>query len=100
MPAPAPAGSIIAAHMCAAYPGLVVAVDATGALIRGELRDYRAATLLVPDVAPGDYVVVAAGTILERLEPEEAAEIRALIDTARGIDRSTVEGLHEARSRA
>lgn len=67
------------ANMCLTYPGLVVTVDPSGAVVRGEHRDYRASTLLVPDVSPGDYVVVAAGTILERLEPDEAAEIRTLL---------------------
>ncbi|HEY7524215.1 MAG TPA: HypC/HybG/HupF family hydrogenase formation chaperone [Candidatus Limnocylindrales bacterium] len=65
--------------MCLTYPGLVVSVDGGDAVVRGEHRDYRASAILVPDVAPGDYVVVAAGTILERLAPEEAAEIRALL---------------------
>jgi hydrogenase maturation factor len=65
--------------MCLTYPGLVVAVDEVSAVVRGEHRDYRASTILVPDLSPGDYVVVAAGTILERLDPTEAAEMRAFL---------------------
>jgi hydrogenase assembly chaperone HypC/HupF len=68
--------------MCLSYPGLVLGVDGEGAMVQGEHRAYRAATTLVPDVSPGDFVFVAAGTIIERLDAEEAAEIRRLLDRA------------------
>jgi hydrogenase maturation factor len=38
--------------------------------------------LYLPDIAVGDWVTVAAGTIVQRLEPDEAAEIRNLVMTA------------------
>jgi len=66
--------------MCLSYPGVVLSVEPDGAIVRGQHRDYRASTALVADVAVGDHVVVAAGLILEKLEPEEAAEIRAFLD--------------------
>jgi hydrogenase maturation protease len=78
--------------MCLSYPAQVLSVQETDALVRGEHRDYRASTLLVPEVAPGDYVIVGAGIILERLEPSEAAEIRELLDSARGEAASTEHG--------
>lgn len=65
--------------MCIAFPGRVVAVDQFGATVDTEGRLRRASTLLIPDVAVGDWVAVAAGTVIERLEPEVAAEIREML---------------------
>ena len=42
--------------------------------------------LLEPGVVVGDWVVVAAGTVIERMEPEEAARVRALLDAAQEPD--------------
>ena len=62
--------------MCLGFPGLVVAVDATGATVDTEGRRRRASTLLAPDLAVGEWVFVAAGTVVDRLEPDEVAFIR------------------------
>ncbi|HEY8868043.1 MAG TPA: HypC/HybG/HupF family hydrogenase formation chaperone [Candidatus Limnocylindrales bacterium] len=61
--------------MCLGYPGRVVALDAAGAVVETDGRRRRASTLIVSDVAVGDWVVVGAGAILDRLEPEDAAQI-------------------------
>lgn len=53
-----------------------MAVDPTGATIDTEGRRRRASTLLAPDLAVGEWVFVAAGTVIDRLEPEEVAFIR------------------------
>ena len=45
-------------------------------------REGRASTLVVPDVAVGDWVIVALGTILERIDEEEAQQIAAAVDEA------------------
>jgi len=63
--------------MCLGFPGLVVAVDATGATVDTEGRRRRASTLLAPDLAVGEWVYVSAGTVIDRLESDEAAFIRA-----------------------
>lgn len=65
--------------MCLEFPGRVIAIDPTGATIDTEGRQRRASTLLMPDLAIGDWVFVAAGTVIERLEPDEAAHIRATL---------------------
>lgn len=65
-----------------AFPGRVVAIDAAGAVVETEGRLRRASTLLVDDLSVGDWVTVAAGTILARLDPVEAAEIQELMRTA------------------
>jgi hydrogenase expression/formation protein HypC len=64
--------------MCIAFPARVVAVDETGATVDQAGRRRRASLLLVPDAAPGDWVIVASGAVLRRLAPAEAQE---LIDT-------------------
>jgi len=45
-------------------------------------RERRASTLVVPEVAVGDWVIVGAGTILERLSEDEAAVVNAAVAAA------------------
>ena len=68
--------------MCIDYPGQVVALEPGVAVVDTEGRRRRATTLLIGDVAVGDWVTVAAGTIVDRLSPAEAATIRSLLVTA------------------
>jgi hydrogenase assembly chaperone HypC/HupF len=91
--------------MCIAFPGLVLAIDADGssAVVETEGRRRRASTFLVPDLAVGDWVTVAAGTVVDRLTPEEAAEVQALVVMVKGLDTTTVPAerttpTHERRS--
>jgi hydrogenase expression/formation protein HypC len=69
--------------MCVAYPGLVLEVAATTALVETEGRQRRASLVLVPEAVVGDWVVVSAGTVLEIVDPDVATEIRALLDEDR-----------------
>jgi hydrogenase assembly chaperone HypC/HupF len=69
--------------MCLGFPGLVIAVDAAGATVETDGRRRRANTLLTPDVAVGEWVYVSAGTVIERLTPDEASFITGSIETAR-----------------
>lgn len=78
--------------MCLAFPGLVVALDRDGAIVETEGRRRRASTLFLTDISIGDWVTVAAGTVVERLEPGEAVEIRAMLRTATTALDSTTEG--------
>jgi len=83
--------------MCLAMPGQVLAVDASGATIESDGRRRRASTLLYPDVAVGDWVIVAAGTVVRQLTPAEAMEIRdALLEALRLVD--SQKGLTDAVS--
>lgn len=63
--------------MCLTAPARVLAVDAEGATVLLAGHERRASTLVVPEVRPGDWVVVAAGTILERIDQPEAAYLAA-----------------------
>ena len=73
--------------MCLGFPGRVVELDANGAVVETDGRNRRATTLYLPDVAVGDWVIVAAGTIVDRIEPDRASEIQDLLRTA--IDRES-----------
>ena len=73
--------------MCLGFPGRVVELDANGAVVETDGRNRRATTIYLPDVAVGDWVVVAAGTIVDRIEPDRASEIQDLLRTA--IDRES-----------
>jgi hydrogenase assembly chaperone HypC/HupF len=72
--------------MCLGFPGLVVAVDPAGATIDTEGRRRRASILLAPDLQPGEWVFVAAGTVVDRLDPEEAAFIRSQLISAGALE--------------
>ena len=78
--------------MCVSYPGLVLEVEAGMAVVEIEGRRRRASLMLMPDLRPGEWVVVSAGTVIERLEPEQAAEITALLDDASGSQPPAPEG--------
>lgn len=68
--------------MCLGFPGQVVGLDPAGAVVDVEGHRRRASTLLVPEVAVGDWVYVTAGTIVERLDPAEAEAIRRTLRDA------------------
>ena len=68
--------------MCLAFPGRVTAVDPDGATVDTEGRLRRASTLLHPDVRAGEWVIVAAGTIVRRINDREAQSIRAALRSA------------------
>jgi hydrogenase assembly chaperone HypC/HupF len=72
--------------MCLGFPGRVTAIDAAGATIDTEGRRRRALTLLIPELAVGDWVFVTAGTVIDRVEPGEAAVIRATLLKAMALD--------------
>jgi hydrogenase assembly chaperone HypC/HupF len=72
--------------MCLGAPGLVVAIDPDGATVESDGRRRRANTLLLPDLAVGEWVYVSAGTVIDRVAADEAAAIRTAIDAARQED--------------
>ena len=81
--------------MCIPSPGHVLAVDETGATVALDGRIRRASIMLVPDLAVGDQVLIAAGTVIRRLDPVEAADLEALLaialDDAGPMDRRNLE---------
>lgn len=69
--------------MCLTFPAEVVALDGLEAVVLSEGRLRRATTLALPDAAVGDRVVVAAGSIIARLDTDEADDIERLVRVAR-----------------
>lgn len=76
--------------MCLGFPGRIVDVDQDGVTVETEGRRRRASTLLFGDLSPGDWVLVAAGTVVDRLDPAEAALIRRALHQAMAADGATV----------
>ena len=73
--------------MCLGYPAMVVDIDlgngAATVIDRGLRRS--ASTLMADHVAVGDWVFVAAGNVIRRLDPDDAAALAASITRAERI---------------
>jgi hydrogenase assembly chaperone HypC/HupF len=70
--------------MCLDFPGLVTALHGDLATVLTDGRARTATTLLVPDVRVGEWVVVMAGSIVDRLSAESAAQISQLLGVVKG----------------
>jgi hydrogenase assembly chaperone HypC/HupF len=70
--------------MCLDFAARIVSRDGDTVVVESEGRRRRASTLLLPDVAVGDWVFVAVGTVIERIEPALAAQINSELRTAQG----------------
>jgi hydrogenase assembly chaperone HypC/HupF len=68
--------------MCLTAPARVIGLDPEGATVLLGGRERRASTLVVPEVTVGDWVIVAAGTILERIDPLHAAQLTTAVNEA------------------
>lgn len=68
--------------MCVTYPGRIEAVADGMAVVRIQGSVRRASLVVVPDAAVGDWVIVAAGTVLEIVDPDEAVEILDILAAA------------------
>ncbi len=78
-PVHGPAGNLT---MCIGYPARVLSFDSTDASVEMDGRRRHASMLLRPRIAVGDWVLVAAGTVIRRLDEAEADDIRTTIDAA------------------
>lgn len=61
--------------MCRTAVGRVIAVEDGAAVVELDGWHRRALSLLVPDVEPGDLVLVGLGAILGRVEPADQAAL-------------------------
>lgn len=68
--------------MCVTYPGQVLEIAGDEAVVEVDGRRRRALLMVVPETAVGDWVIVSAGAILRIIDPDEAREIRELLDEA------------------
>jgi hydrogenase expression/formation protein HypC len=60
--------------MCLAVPGKVISIQGDRARVSMEGVLYDAALAVVDDIHVGDYVIVHAGFVLEKLDEQEAAQ--------------------------
>jgi hydrogenase expression/formation protein HypC len=65
--------------MCLAAPGRIIAIETNQAVVDLDGVVRRASLVRMPEVAVGDWALVAAGAVLRRLDPDEAVEIRELL---------------------
>lgn len=75
--------------MCISFPGRVIGVDLTDAIVEIDGRRRRASLRMRADVVVGDWVLVGAGSVLRRLDAREAAEISAILKPAMNAGGST-----------
>ena len=64
--------------MCLAVPRQILTVEADRVLVEWEGGPLWASTGGLSDLQPGEYVVVHAGLVLERISPDEAEQLLAL----------------------
>lgn len=65
--------------MCLAIPAKILSIEGENALVSIEDVEYKASLLLLPDVEPGDYVMIHAGFAIEKVDPDQAAETLRLL---------------------
>jgi hydrogenase expression/formation protein HypC len=72
--------------MCLTAPVRVISLDGGLATVDAGGVRRTASTLVVPEVRPGDWALMTAGTLVRVLDPRFAAELEAAVRTATGED--------------
>jgi len=71
--------------VCLDFPGRVVERDGDVVVVDCDGRRRRASTLLYPEIHVGDWVFVAFGTVIERLDDDTADAISNELAIAKGV---------------
>ena len=71
--------------MCVALPGIVEKLEENIAIVNFSGNIVRAHTGVV-EVAVGDYVLVHAGLVIQKLDREEAENMKELFDMIKDIE--------------
>lgn len=66
--------------MCLAIPARVLAIDGMNARVDFDGAERNVLMDLLPDLRAGDYVLVHAGFVIQRLDKVEAQETIALFE--------------------
>jgi hydrogenase assembly chaperone HypC/HupF len=61
--------------VCAQFPAQIVSLEGGRATVQAGSRTRQAATLLFDDLQVGDWVLVAAGTVIHRLTAADARQL-------------------------
>jgi hydrogenase expression/formation protein HypC len=72
--------------MCLATPRRILRVEGERAEIEWDGEPLWVATVGTPDLAAGDYVLVHAGQVLDRISADEVEQILALYASLEGAD--------------
>jgi len=81
--------------MCLTAPARVISTDGDDATVELDGRVRHASLAVLPETKPGDWVIVGAGTILRRLDPVDAEDVRTRIAAARAA--TALRGLRPRR---
>ena len=68
--------------MCLMAPGRIRAIEGVSATVDVDGRRRLASILAEPDVRVGDWVVVAGGLVLRRIDASTASDMRAAVGLA------------------
>ncbi|ATX79018.1 hydrogenase expression/formation protein HypC [Mariprofundus aestuarium] len=72
--------------MCLAVPALVVELNGDSAVVDLDGIRKETSTVLLDEIAVGDYVLIHVGFALERIDPVEAAKTLKLFDELKAMD--------------
>ena len=65
--------------MCLAIPGTITIIEEETAIVDYGGTTRRASIRLLPDAAISDCVLVHAGFVIQKIDPDEGAELEALL---------------------
>ncbi len=65
--------------MCLAIPGTITIIEEETAIVDYGGTTRRASIRLLPDAAIGECVLVHAGFVIQKVDPDEGAELEALL---------------------
>ena len=65
--------------MCLAIPGTIITIDDQEAVVDYGGTTRRASIRLMPDAAVGECVLVHAGFVIQRVDPQDNAELETLL---------------------
>ncbi len=72
--------------MCLAIPGKVIEIRGSRALLEFGGTRREVSIELMPDIGVGEYGIVHAGFVLERLNEEDAGEMLAALEKMEALD--------------
>jgi hydrogenase assembly chaperone HypC/HupF len=75
--------------MCLMAPARVVATDGETCEVQTGGRVDRASMMLEPDLQVGDWVLVNSGTVVRKLDPDQAEEMTRAIGILFGLSDET-----------
>jgi hydrogenase expression/formation protein HypC len=65
--------------MCLAIPSKIIKIEGDWAIVRGKEHTHRANLSLLKNAKVGDYVLVHADLVLNRVEKQEAEKILKIL---------------------